>query len=341
MAKDGSGGNQETNRPAQARAVLFDTRGPDRALSADELEGASPGQDQLLWVDVEAGAVPSALEATLPLARRLGMRGLEARGLDAGGGASLRNHDDWFLVQVVAVESEDGVRFGGHPLLLLCGQRVVISVHVGGLGFLDALRAREQADSRIGALGAESFAASLLGWLVDGYLDAVSKLEAEVDRLEVSLLASRRHRHCLPELARLRRAASRLRRLLAPHRAVFGAMARPDFRPDADTHVDRHFRALEQRFERAMDAVENARDLVVGTFELYSSRSAERTNDTMRVLTFVTVLLGTLALMAGVLGMNFQAPFFEAGARGFWTAVCAMAGLTAAALLLARWRRWI
>jgi Mg2+ and Co2+ transporter CorA len=39
--------------------------------------------------------------------------------------------------------------------------------------------------------------------------------------------------------------------------------------------------------------------------------------------------------------MNFQAPFFEAGARGFWTAVCAMAGLTAAALLLARWRRWI
>ena len=90
-----------------------------------------------------------------------------------------------------------------------------------------------------------------------------------------------------------------------------------------------------------MDAVENARDLVVGTFELYSSRSAERTNDTMRVLTFVTVLLGTLALVAGVLGMNFQAPFFETGGRGFWTAVGAMAAAAVAALALARWRRWI
>jgi Mg2+ and Co2+ transporter CorA len=61
----------------------------------------------------------------------------------------------------------------------------------------------------------------------------------------------------------------------------------------------------------------------------------------MRVLTVVTVLLGTLAVVAGVLGMNFPAPFFDSGARGFWTAVGAMAGLTAAILLLARWRRWL
>lgn len=324
------------------RAVLYDSQQPDRTLAVHELDQIAPGASQLLWVDVEAASEQAALQAMLPLAARLGMRGATADALrgDADG-PFLRNHDDWFLVQAVAVEQQPGKRPGARPLLLLCGRNAVLSAHIGTLDFLDALRSREQGDSRIGSLGAESFTVSLLGWLVDGYLDAVSSFELEVDRLEVALLGNPRHRECLPDLARLRRVASRLRRLLAPHRAVFGAMARPDFRPDAEAHVERQFRALEQRFERAMDAVENARDLLVGTFELYSTRSAERTNDTMRALTFATVLLGTLAVFAGLLGMNFQAPFFESGARGFWLAVAGMGAFAVAGLVLARWRRWI
>jgi Mg2+ and Co2+ transporter CorA len=89
-----------------------------------------------------------------------------------------------------------------------------------------------------------------------------------------------------------------------------------------------------------MDAIETARDLVVGSFELFATRTAQRTNDTMRVLTFVTVLLGSLAVAAGVLGMNFDAPFFQSGAQGFWTAIAGMAIVVVAALALARWRRW-
>jgi Mg2+ and Co2+ transporter CorA len=128
--------------------------------------------------------------------------------------------------------------------------------------------------------------------------------------------------------------------MLAPHRNLFSALARPDFRPDADGDANAHFLALDERFARAIDAVENARDLVVGSFELFSTRTAQRTNDTMRALTVFTVLIGTLAVVAGVLGMNFPAPFFHSGGRGFWIAVAAMATLAVAGLALARWRRW-
>jgi Mg2+ and Co2+ transporter CorA len=129
--------------------------------------------------------------------------------------------------------------------------------------------------------------------------------------------------------------------MLAPHRHVFGALARPDFRPDEDGGTEKQFRALEQRFERAMDAVEVGRELVVGSFELFTTISANRTNDTMRVLTFVTVLLGTLAVIAGAMGMNFKAPLFDTGAGGFWITVAAMALIALLATLFARWRKWI
>ena len=327
---------------ARVHVLLFDTNAPDRNLDPEELVAFRPTKDQLLWVDAQAANAEHARRDLLALAQRLDLHGADQAMHEARDGAPLvRNHDDWFLVQAVAVELDTAQRVNGIPLLLLSGPNIVLTAHPGSLVFLDELRTREQADSRIGALKGDSFSASLLGWLLDGYLDAVSTFEMDVDRLEVALLGNPRHRECLPELASLRRSASRLRLLLAPHRAVFGAMARPDFRPDADARAERHFRALEQRFERAVDATENARDLLVGTFELYSTRSAERTNDTMRMLTFATVLLGTLAVFAGMLGMNFQVAFFEAGARGFWTAVAAMMGFAVVALLVARWRSWI
>ena len=85
----------------------------------------------------------------------------------------------------------------------------------------------------------------------------------------------------------------------------------------------------------------HARELGVGSFELFTTRSAQRTNDTMRVLTFVTVLLGTLAVIAGAMGMNFKAPLFETGAAGFWWTIAGMALIGVVATVVARWRKWM
>ena len=61
----------------------------------------------------------------------------------------------------------------------------------------------------------------------------------------------------------------------------------------------------------------------------------------MRVLTFVTVLLGTLAVVAGVLGMNFKAPLFDSGANGFWISLAAMGTFAIVSLVIARLMKWM
>jgi len=121
---------------------------------------------------------------------------------------------------------------------------------------------------------------------------------------------------------------------------VFSALSRPDFRPSESDQANAHFAALDTRYERAMDMVENTRDLVVGSFELFSSQVALQTNTSMRLLSFIAVVVGTLAVMAGILGMNFDAPFFKTQATGFWMAVAAMVVLAAASVALGRYRQW-
>jgi magnesium transporter len=335
------GDDGEAGREARLRVTLFDADGEDRAIEADAIDPSTLSERQLLWIDVEDDGGADADALLMQLAQQLGLGDAAAQLLnDLSGDTRLQNVGDWFLAQVVAVEHAGKLRFEGRGLAIVCGPNFVVSLHRGPLEFIEQLRDREHADTRIGSLSAESFTASLLGWVVESYLHAVSDFEAAVDRLEVTVLASKVHRECLPELAQLRRGASRLRRMLAPHRHVFGALARPDFRPDVEGVVDKHFRALEQRFERAMDAVENTRDLVVGSFELFTTRTAQRTNDTMRVLTFFTALLGSLAVIAGVLGMNFTVAFFSSGAQGFWITIGSMIAIVVLATAFARWRRW-
>lgn len=325
--------NREQAMGFQAR--LFNAAGADRVLASSDLAGLEPDDTSLAWVDLTG-------DAKQHLGEVLRFMHLEGQTpWEAGTNPALGKQGDMFWLRVVAVtdeSSQEDVR--GTLLTLIATRNVVVSLHESPLSFMDELRAREEGGSMVGALCAESFVASLLDWQLSTYFQAIADFELAVERLEVQILEERGGA-CLPELRRLRRWASRLRRMLAPHRVVFSALSRPDFQPEAEHASGRHFQVLDNRFERAMDMVENARELVLGSFSLFSSQTALQTNDSMKVLTFVTVITGILATMVGALGMNFAASFFETRDVGFWTATIGLMVIAIASLILARWRKWI
>ena len=317
--------------PAGVIAQLFDGRGDCRRLAVEELAGLAVDDEQMLWVDV-LGDDASLFERVrtalaLPVAAFPGVS--QPAVLDLG---------EAFAVRVVAVHPANGHGFEGDVLDLHGAANRLVTVHRAPLPFLDALRESPTPRGELGVLSAESFAAVVLDGHLTTYFDAVSGFEAAVERPELEIFDDR-HLGSLPELRTLRRGASRLRRMLSPHRAVFGVLSRPDFRPREGRDADRHFGALDVRFERAMDMVENCRDLVMGSFDLFSNQTALRMNESMKVLTFATVVIGVLAVVAGVLGMNFQARFFEAS-DGFWFATGGLLLLGAVSLLIGRWRKW-
>ena len=98
--------------------------------------------------------------------------------------------------------------------------------------------------------------------------------------------------------------------------------------------------AVGERFEQAMAATDVTRDALSGSFDLLMSRVAQRTNDTVRVLTVVSVSLLPATLVTGVLGMNFHPSFFD-HARYFWLTVVAIAVVVAGVLVTARHRHWV
>ena len=321
------------------QAFLYSADAPDRALDPAEIRPNTLSSSQLLWIDMEA---PTEAEAAA-IAQVLEMSADLLRNDEPDGGRpTLANFGDRFRLTATSVvfEQAQSPLLREH-LILLAGRNVVVSVHPAKIRFIDELRGREKGESDIGALSAETFIASLLDWLLGSYFNAVESLVRDVDLVEVAILGKKLPPQSMAVLVQARKRIADLRRLLKSHRGVFHGLARPDFMATERPEDKPHFEALMRHYERAEDELESARDLVIGSFELLSTRAAQATNETMRKLTFVTVLMGVLALVAGVMGMNFHPPFFDTGTAGFLVVIGSMLALSVLAVWVARRRSWI
>ena len=144
----------------------------------------------------------------------------------------------------------------------------------------------------------------------------------------------------LARLVELRRFIGTLRRALSPHREVIVALAHPELDLlSTETSAER-FAALESRVVQAVDAAREAKESTRGSFDLLVARIGQRTNDVMKVLTLVTVILLPGALLAGVMGMNFKVGLFDL-VWMFWAVIAAMLGIAVLVLSVARSRHWI
>jgi hypothetical protein len=57
-----------------------------------------------------------------------------------------------------------------------------------------------------------------------------------------------------------------------------------------------------------MDGADTVREMVMGSFELVTTQTAQRTNDIMKRLTLISAVLLPAVVLAGVFGMNFHPP---------------------------------
>jgi len=164
--------------------------------------------------------------------------------------------------------------------------------------------------------------------LVEIVRDATSRVDAIEDRVRAHPFASR------AELGAMRRMLVRLQRLLAPEpAALFRLLTRPPMWLAQEDVTD-----LRQSAEEFAAAVADSVALVERMRLLQEELIAmtnEQTNNTLFVLTAVTVLALPLTIVPGMFGMNVAGIPFSQHASGFWMIVLTITGAVSAAGALA------
>ena len=321
------------------RARLFDADRTDRLLEFDEALRAKVGSRQLLWIDIGAELATeqrNALAARFKLEADLeGALSAERRG------PSLELHGRHFHLRVAA---EPDPKHPGDPtwLDLIAGPNLVITRHPAPLRFLEALNERIKADATIGQLDSAEFTASVLDGVVTTYHTAIDRIEDQLDAHDMlTLTRPRSNGDVIGPLMEIRRRVVRLRRLLAAHREVFATLVRPAFSRGIDSDDPEVFLPVSSRFDAALSAAEASRELVVSSFDVLMTRTAQRTNDVMRALTLITVLGLPATITAGFLGMNVIVPVSKDDPTSFWLIAGVVVLLEIVLIGAARLRHWI
>ena len=316
---------------------VFDERESRQAEEVRaELDGL--GKNALLWVALrdptedEVAVVQEAFDLSDEQVHRL---------LEPPSRASLVDAGEHLHVTLYVASGERGEPVL-RPVECVLGPNWVVTAHEAEIEVLEEFSERAKGGGQIGSLDSPSFVAAVVEWVVTSYFRAFEDVEKELEELDARIM-SEIPKNVADELGRLvelRRSIGTLRRALSPHREVIAALAHPELDVLSTEDSAQRFAALESRVTQAVEAAREAKESTRGSFELLVARIGQRTNDIVKLLTLVTVILLPASVLAGVMGMNFKVGLFDL-VWMFWAVIGAMLGIAVLVLSVARTRHWI
>jgi magnesium transporter len=328
----------KTRNTGPSRGWLYDVGGNDSPIRIDGSKLPRIGKDQMLWIDID-------LDKAGPLDQlwdQLDIPDLSESFRQEGTRPHLVRYPGFLHLNVFALRS-DAAELEPIALHCLVGKNWIATLHDGALDLADRFNEPLVGETRLGELDGPRFLAMVLNWLLNGYFLAIEGQQLASDRLDEDLLGrsiNDLHSEPLDRLVTMRRTVRRLRMALSQHRELLALLSQPhsDLVFESDSSSD--FEHLSRRFERAIDSVDNVREMIVGSFDIFMTQTASATNEIMKRLTLVSVLLLPAAALAGIMGMNFKVAIFEIPWM-FGVTLAAMAVLAGITILVAKLRRWI
>jgi magnesium transporter len=170
--------------------------------------------------------------------------------------------------------------------------------------------------------------------IVDGYFPCLDEFGEQIEDVERAMF-DRGDTETLEQVFRLKRQLLELRLVVAPTRDVFNAFTRRELPILGDASLA-YFQDVYDHVIRTTDTIDAYRDILSSVIDVHLTLVSNRLNQTVRTLTVVSIILMSLALIAGIYGMNFPLTPANDSAFGFWFAIGSMVAIGGA---LAAWFR--
>jgi len=211
------------------------------------------------------------------------------------------------VVLVVAATVEAGsARPAFGTTTLLIGKGFLLTVRRGATADHRALRARLEALPELLARGADFVASEVLDQLVDRYVQATTRFEAQVEGVEQKLMLHRDLKnHDIRALYRLRRDLLRVHTAIAPLAEIGRRLGRVEMAP-VDASARPYYGEVADRVLRVDELIGALREALAFAFEAGLMIGQTQQTETTRRLASWAAILAVPTAVAGIYGMNFR-----------------------------------
>jgi magnesium transporter len=317
-----------------SRAILFDRDQVEQLDQLSERPRRLKGS-KLLWVDIDrrddarVNDVAAAFDLDNATREQL---------TSSSGRAVFSDYGRYIHVTTYSPCEEDDEELVA--LECVVGENWVITAHDRPVEVLEEFAKRVSGSGETGVLDGPAFLATLLEWVLGAYSAAFERLEERLEEFDVDAMRGNGADEDIEQLVGMRRNVGVLRRALAAHRSALVALTHPELEALGNNASGERFQSLLQRFESTVQEARDAKESIVGSFEVLIARTGHRTNHVMKVLTLTSVILLPGALLAGVMGMNFKVGLFSETWL-FYVVVASIIAIAPITIGAAKLRNWI
>ncbi|TAJ98920.1 MAG: hypothetical protein EPO36_13920 [Chloroflexota bacterium] len=243
------------------------------------------------------------------------------------------------LVHIVLFALEFGDTIETHEIDLVLGRGFLLTSHPAawdpraGTHFRAGL-------PQIMKAGSDHLLWAVFDGIVDAYFPFADQVEDEIDAIQDNVMG-RADRATLGRVFELKRDLIAVRRAVSPVREVLNQLTNRELALiDAEEII--YFRDIYDHVIRLTDELDNDRELVTATLDVYLSQVNNNLSAIMKRLTGVTVVLAGIGAIGGLFGMSQATPAF-AGLEGFGFWFVTIASFVGAAVAIAILRRigWV
>jgi magnesium transporter len=309
-----------------------------RTGGADLIDAWRPDSDDKIWVDLQ-NPDPDEIEPLLET--RFGFHELATE--DSLSPNTLPKYDsfanyDFFIFRTVDVRISEHAS-ETYKIAAFLGRNFLFTVHRRPLPAVDNVNNRLPADKRLLDRGPDFLLYSIVDAMVDAHFPLIEQIEEAVDDLQDRIFEQAEDMH-LDELLHLKRDINVLRRHTLPQRELLNQISRGDATFVQKQHLI-YFRDVYDHMFRISETIDVDRDQMTGTMDAYLSVVANRTNETMKVLTIFSAIMLPLSLIAGIYGMNFEHMPELKWIHGYPFALGLMLGVSALMIVYFALKGWI
>ena len=253
-----------------------------------------------------------------------------------GQNAKLEEDPNYLFVILKPVYSEDDgtLAFGDFDVFL--GKDFLVTYEEVGC---DKLRGLVDKYKDMSGLANDQIFYRILDGIVDSYVPVLDAYSLEIDGIEDQVLSDPKP-DLLERIFALKRAFINLRRVLTQTRDLVGHLMRSDH-PNISSKLSPYFRDVYDHLTRHIETVEMSRDLLSGALDIYLSSVANRTNETMKVLTLLSTFALPSVALTSFFGMNFEFLPLIHNPNGLLYGTAISLSVTAILVTLLKWKRWI
>jgi magnesium transporter len=245
----------------------------------------------------------------------------------------------FFLVLYTTRVNPGRDRMALTELHVFLGERYIVSVHDHKVKEVGEVLARwRAAPARLDNVGA--LAHALMDAVVDNYIPVLNHFAERAERVENAVFNRTDEGGNMQHILTLRRELASLRRVVAPERDVLSTLLRRDL-PFLGPELMPYFQDVYDHAIRVTEEIDNLRDTLSVILDAHLSASSNQLNQTVRMMTAWSIILMTMAWIAGIYGMNFERMPELQWRFGYGWALGIMVVVGCALVMFFRRRKWL